>query len=147
MFKIDHPMIEVDDPLSAANSIMARLGLPFAWPLVEKDEYTSIGVNFGDVNIELIKFRLRFGIQGTTYKGFSGIAFRATETVEESINRLNTAGINYRIGEECQAHTTLPIEEQQLFPTVFWLNIILIPVVGLLALSRNSMHVPEAGII
>lgn len=119
MFEIDHLMIEVGDPLKVANNVAGRLGLPFAWPLMKKDEYTSIGVNFGDINIEFINFRVRFGIEGTAFRGFSGIAFKAADSLEESIKRLNASEISYRIGEECQAHTTLPIEEHQVFPTVF----------------------------
>lgn len=119
MFKLDHLMIEVGDPLQAANDVAERLGLPFAWPLMEKDEYTSIGVNFGDINIEFINFRVRFGVEGTAFRGFSGIAFNAPDSLETSIKKLSSSGISYRIGEECQAHTTLPIEENQIFPTIF----------------------------
>jgi hypothetical protein len=119
MFEIDHLMIEVDDPLKVASKVAEHLGLPFSWPLTEKDEYTSIGVNFGDINIEFINFRDRFGIKGTSFKGFSGIAFKVTDSLVESMDRLNTSEISYRIGEECEAHTSLPIEENQIFPTVF----------------------------
>lgn len=119
MFEIDHLMIEVDDPLKVASNVAERLGLPFAWPLMKKDEYTSIGVNFGDINIEFINFRVRFGVEGTAFRGFSGIAFKATGSLGESIRRLNASEISYRIGEECEAYTTLPIEENRVFPTVF----------------------------
>ncbi|MCL1074572.1 hypothetical protein [Shewanella dokdonensis] len=119
MFKIDHLMIEVDDPLETANNVVARLALPLAWPLVEKDEYTSIGVNFGDINIEFIKFKLRFGIKNTKFKGFSGIAYKTMDSLEEIIKRLNVAKINHRVGEACEAHTTLPIAENDVFPTIF----------------------------
>lgn len=47
MFKLDHLMVEVDNPQQAANDVVEMLGLPLAWPLMEKDDYTSIGVNFG----------------------------------------------------------------------------------------------------
>ncbi|MBK9039187.1 MAG: hypothetical protein IPL83_08500 [Bdellovibrionales bacterium] len=119
MFEIDHLMIEVDDPLEVANIISEELGLPFAWPLTEKEEYTSIGVNFGSINIEFISFRVRFGVNDTRFKGFSGIAFKAASSLEKSISKLNSAKLSYRIGEQCDAHTTIPIEENQVFPTVF----------------------------
>jgi len=119
MFEIDHLMIEVDDPLKVASNVAEQLGLPFAWPLTEKDEYASIGVNFGDINIEFIKFKVRFGIEGTSFTGFSGIAFKVVGSLGESIRRLDASEINYRIGEECEAHTTLTIEENHVFPTVF----------------------------
>ncbi len=119
MFEIDHLMIEVDDPLKAAKNVAEQLGLPFAWPLMQKEEYTSIGVNFGAINIEFINFSVRFGIEGAAFRGFSGIAFKTGDSLEESIKRLNASEISYRIGEECQAHTTVPIEENQVFPTFF----------------------------
>ncbi|MEZ5503461.1 MAG: hypothetical protein R3E50_12720 [Halioglobus sp.] len=112
-------MIEVDDPLEVANIVSEKLGLPFAWPLTEKEEYTSIGVNFGSINIEFISFRVRFGVNDTRSKGFSGIAFKAAGSLEKSISKLDSAKLSYRIGEQCDAHTTVPIEENQVFPTVF----------------------------
>ena len=65
------------------SNVAERLGLPFAWPLMEKDAYTSVGVNFGDINIEFINFRVRFGIEGTAFRGFSGIAFKASDSLRE----------------------------------------------------------------
>ena len=122
MFEIDHLMIEVDDPLKIASGVAEQLGLPFAWPLTETDGYTSIGVNFGDINIEFIKFRIRFGIENASFNGFSGIAFKIVESLEESIKRLDDSGISYRIGEKCDTYTTLTIEEGQIFPTIFLVN-------------------------
>ncbi|MDW6094577.1 hypothetical protein SBX64_18705 [Vibrio rhizosphaerae] len=119
MFELDHLMIEVDDPQHAANHVSETLGLPLAWPLTEKDEYTSIGVNFGDINIEFIRFRVRFGIQGQRFNGLSGVALKTEASVETVTTQLDQSGLSYRIGETCEAHTTLPIEENQLFPTVF----------------------------
>ncbi|AJQ93354.1 hypothetical Protein YC6258_01306 [Gynuella sunshinyii YC6258] len=112
-------MIEVDDPLKTGTQVSEQLGLPFAWPLTEKDEYTSIGINFGDINIEFINFRIRFGVKGTNYRGFSGVAFKAVNSLEDSLERLTSSGLNYRIGEECEAHTTVTVEDDQVFPTVF----------------------------
>ncbi len=119
MFEIDHLMIEVDDPLKVASHVSEKLGLPFAWPLTEKEEYTSIGINFGSINIEFISFRVRFGVYNTRFKGLSGIAFKATNSLDESIATLNDATLSYRIGEQCDAHTTIPIGEDLVFPTLF----------------------------
>ncbi|MFD2110839.1 hypothetical protein [Thiorhodococcus fuscus] len=119
MFEIDHLMIETTDPLKIASNVAEQLGLPFAWPLIEKNEYTSIGVNFGDINIEFINFRFRFGIEGKKFKGFSGIAFKSATSLDDSLKRLSAAGINYRVGEDCEAHTTIIMEETQVFPTFF----------------------------
>lgn len=119
MFELDHLMVEVDDPLEAANAVAEKLGLPFAWPLMEKEAYTSIGVNFGSINIEFINFRVRFGIDDVSIKGFSGIAFKTTGSLDESLDQLNDKKLHYRIGEQCDAHTTIPIEENRVFPTLF----------------------------
>ncbi|OTA15360.1 hypothetical protein Xvie_02858 [Xenorhabdus vietnamensis] len=89
MFKLDHLMIEVNDPLQSAHDVIEQLGLPLAWSLIESDAYTSIGVNFGDLNIEFINFNIRFGVMGKTFNGFSGISFKTKHSVSESINVLN----------------------------------------------------------
>lgn len=119
MFKLDHLMVEVDNPQQAANDVVEMLGLPLAWPLIEKDDYTSIGVNFGDLNIEFIRFNVRFGIRDTKFSGFSGAAFAVQGSVEKTKSILEEKGLNYRVGEETEAHTTITIEENRTFPTVF----------------------------
>ena len=77
MFEIDHLMIEVDDPLKIGSNVAEHLGLPLAWPLTEKDEYTSIGVNFGDI----------FGLESISVKTYdnvlSAIAFLQGISTEE----------------------------------------------------------------
>lgn len=119
MFKLDHLMIEVDDPQQTANRVAEFMGLPLAWPLMAKEEYISIGVNFGDINIEFIKFNVRFGQKETHFKGFSGIAYTDDVSLQASMAKLDSAQLHYRIGEECEAHTTLPVEDDQIFPTLF----------------------------
>ncbi|CAG9296482.1 VOC family protein [Celerinatantimonas diazotrophica] len=119
MFELDHLMIEVDDPQKVASEVSSQLGLPLAWPLMAKDEYTSMGVNFGDINIEFIRFNVRFGIEGQQFNGFSGIAFKTEESIEQAIKRFGEAELSYRVGEVCDAHTTLVVEEERVFPTCF----------------------------
>ena len=112
-------MVEVDNPQQAATDVVERLGLPLAWPLMEKDDYTSIGVNFGDLNIEFIRFNVRFGMSETTFSGFTGVAFVVQGSVEDAKSILEEKGLNHRIGEEAEAHTTITVEESKIFPTVF----------------------------
>ncbi|WP_417542433.1 hypothetical protein [Methylophaga thalassica] len=119
MFTLDHLMIEVDDPQQTANHVAEFMGLPFAWPLMAKEEYTSIGVNFGDINIEFIKFNVRFGQKGSNFHGFSGMAYKDDASLQETMSRLEAAQLHYRIGEDCETHTTLPIEDDKIFPTLF----------------------------
>lgn len=123
MFEIDHLMVEVSDPLKAAKNVAKRLGLPFAWPLMKKDEYTSIGVNFGDINIEFINFRVRFGVEGTAFSGFSGIAFKAVDSLEESIKRLNASEINFGSVRNARLTQLFLSKKIRCFPRFFLLNI------------------------
>ncbi|MBI6548073.1 hypothetical protein H8A87_04870 [Xenorhabdus sp. VLS] len=121
-FFIDHLMVEVNDPPQSANDVIEQLGLPLAWSLIETDAYTSVGVNLGDLNIEFINFNIRFGTKGKKFNGFSGIAFNTEHSVSESINVLNAMNLHYRIGEEAQAHTTITVEEENIFPTLFFVK-------------------------
>lgn len=119
MFKLDHIMVESNSPLDAATAICTKFALPFAWPLIEKPEYSSVGVNFGTVNLELIRFSTRFGMVGKSFSGFSGLAYEIKEQEEESIEKLDGLGLRWRIGERSEAHTTITIEEDRIFPTIF----------------------------
>ena len=65
MFIVDHLMIEVDDPLESAGKVADRPGLPFAWPLMVRDEHTSIGVNFGDINFVVNALMSCYGLYRT----------------------------------------------------------------------------------
>jgi hypothetical protein len=86
---------------------------------MEKDEYSSIGVNFGSINFEFINFSTRFGISGKSFSGLSGIAFEVGDSEENTIKRINDPGLKWRIGEIAGKHTTITIEEDQVFPTIF----------------------------
>lgn len=119
MFTLDHLMVEVNDPLQAANLVIERLGLTLAWPLTSSEDYTSIGVNFGDLNIEFIRFNVRFGICDTQFNGFSGVAYETRASVDEAKGALAQRGLNHRIGEAIDAHTTITVEESKLYPTLF----------------------------
>lgn len=119
IFKLDHIMIETNDPLGMANIVSEHFGLPLAWPLMVKEEYTSIGVNFGSLNFEFIDFRTRFGVRSRSFTGLSGLAFNIDGTEEEAINKLTDSGLETCIGEKAEAHTTITVQEEQVFPTIF----------------------------
>ncbi|MFM2480082.1 hypothetical protein [Celerinatantimonas sp. YJH-8] len=144
MFKLDHLMIEVDQPESVAIDIAAQLGLPLAWALIDTPDYSSAGVNFGDINIEFIQFRKRFGVSHTHYSGLSGIAFAVNGSELACQEYLVANGFSCRVGEQSTAHTTITVEEQHVFPTVFWSNIILIQRVGKIVCSQNFSSLKEA---
>lgn len=115
---LDHVMIETKTPLADAMRVAQQFGLPLAWPLTETPAYSSAGVNFGAVNIEFIDFRVRFGIAHRSYSGLSGLAYRVDDA-EATAQALQARGLRTRVGEQAQAHTTITVQEDSLFPTVF----------------------------
>ncbi|MDD2661948.1 MAG: hypothetical protein PHY54_20070 [Methylococcales bacterium] len=119
MFKLDHIMVETKSPLKTATAVSEAFGLPFAWPLIEKVEYSSVGVNFGKINFELISFSTRFGISGKSFSGLSGLAFEIEGSEDSAIQHLSDLGLKWRVGEKAEAHTTITVEEDQMFPTIF----------------------------
>ncbi|WP_409179029.1 hypothetical protein [Brevibacillus fortis] len=119
MFTLDHVMIETDDPEKLAKEFSEAFELPYAWSFSEGKEYSSVGINFGQINLEFVKFKLRFGKIANSFTGLSGISFISSHTREETFNLLKEHNISYRIGEESKAHTTVTINEEQLFPTIF----------------------------
>ena len=119
MFIVDHIMIETRTPEIDANTLIKDLQLPYAWPIMVKNEYSSIGVNFGMFNIEFIDFKIRFGKPSTNYTGLSGIAVTSKNTIDEDYRYLEKNNIKYRIGENIEAHTTITLNEDLMFPTFF----------------------------
>ncbi|WP_053228181.1 hypothetical protein [Spirochaeta cellobiosiphila] len=119
MFSVDHIMIETRTPEIDANTMVKDLQLPYAWPLMVKNEYSSIGVNLGTFNIEFIDFKIRFGKPSTHSTGLSGIAFTSKNTIEEDYKYFEEKKIKYRVGENIEAHTTITLNEDLIFPTFF----------------------------
>lgn len=111
-------MIEVDEPEKIVDEVADKFKLPFAWKLIECNDYLSAGINFGDLNIEFIKFNKRFGIADKKFHGFSGISFEI-EGTEECRQYLVKKGHTCRVGESTNAHTTITIDENEIFPTLF----------------------------
>jgi hypothetical protein len=112
-------MIETANPERDAKAFVDKLQLPNAWPLTNTNDYSSIGINLGVFNIEFIHFKVRFGIQKTNYTGLSGIAFTSDNTLEADYKYLEKNKIEYRIGENIEAHTTITLNENHLYPTFF----------------------------
>lgn len=119
MFNLDHIMIETDDPEKWAKEFSEAFELPYAWPFSEGKDYSSVGINLGEINIEFIRFKHRFGKEANSFTGLSGVAFIPLQTLEETFSLLKEQNIIYRIGEDIKEHTTVTINEEQLFPTIF----------------------------
>lgn len=122
MPKIDHLIVEVDNPQTAANNVAKQLGLPLAWPLMRQKDYTSSAVNFGFFNIEFICFNVRFGKLDTRFKGFSGIGFNIQKPISMIIEGLESNNTAYRITNKLSLYTSIIIEEENIFPTVFYVT-------------------------
>ncbi|WP_321315317.1 hypothetical protein [Halarcobacter sp.] len=119
MYKVDHIMIESSNPKETVNALIEKMNLPIAWDLIETENYKSMGINFGDINFEFIDFKKRFGKENKSYKGFSGIAFRIDGEIEEALTTLQEQNLKYKIAEETKNYTTITIEEDNVFPTMF----------------------------
>lgn len=116
--RIDHLMIEVNDPQAVYDEFCQVFALPQAWPLITTEKYTSIGINFGNTNIELISFSERFGIKDTQYSGLSGVCLTSQFEYEKVNNFLATNGINLLDGEDTPGYTTIVITSKE-SPTIF----------------------------
>jgi len=121
-FRLDHIMIETDRPEEVARAFSSALRLPYAWPLMESADYSSIGVNVGDCNLEFIQFRKRFGELGKTRQLLSGVCYTIDGQWEDAMAWLGRQGFACELGERSQAHTTMTLEKDRIFPTIFFVQ-------------------------
>ncbi len=104
--RIDHLMVESNDPSEAMRLFHETLGLPIAWPLKDHGPYSSGGIAFGSVNIEYISFK---GSESGKNR-LAGIAFEANEKLDAAVRMLDEKGIFHRIGERTRDYTSLVLE-------------------------------------
>jgi hypothetical protein len=116
--RIDHLMIETDDPQACYEDFYRRFALPQAWPLITSERYASIGMNFGNANIEFISFKERFGVTNTEYSGLSGVCLTSQTDCENIRAGLNDESIELLDGEDTQGYKTFVIASKEV-PTVF----------------------------
>ena len=116
--RIDHLMIEVEDPQAAYEDFYQVFGLPQAWPLMTSKKYSSIGINFGNTNVELISFSERFGIKNTQHSGLSGVCLTSHCDAENLKAHLNANALEFLDGENAETHHTWLINSKAA-PTLF----------------------------
>lgn len=116
--RIDHLMIEVNDPQASYDDFYKEFALPQAWPLMTSERYASIGINFGNVNIELISFKERFGVTNTQYLGLSGVCLTSHTDCEKLRAKLSGERLDLLDGEDAQGYKTFVIASKEA-PTVF----------------------------
>jgi hypothetical protein len=73
--QIDHILIGSDEPEQLFRLFSEKLGLPVAWPFRSYGQFSSGGVGFGNVNIELIGSEHR-------QSGLTGVALEPTSLSE-----------------------------------------------------------------
>lgn len=116
--RIDHLMIEVEDPQAVYQELYNTFALPQAWPLMTGDRYTSIGINFGNANLELIKFKERFGVRNTHYSGLSGVCLTSLTDSENIKADMHSKNLTLLAGEDAPGYKTLVIANKDA-PTIF----------------------------
>lgn len=98
--QIDHVMVETEDPSVLFRLFTETLGLPVAWPLKDFGMFTSGGVFAGNVNLEFISFRQRFGggpplPLGPGQALFTGLAFEPQGSTAAVQKELGKRGLAY----------------------------------------------------
>ena len=79
--QVDHLMVQLPDPERVYNLFSGELGLPVAWPMVNYGPFSTGGVSFGNVNMELLNGSDEMKQQGLIPKdnGIVGVAFQPLE--------------------------------------------------------------------
>jgi hypothetical protein len=116
--RIDHLVIEVDDPQATYEDFYNEFALPQAWPLITCERYASIGINFGNTNVELISFKERSGVTNTEYFGLSWVCLTSQTDCENIRAKLSDESIVLLDGEDAQGYKTFIIASKKA-PTVF----------------------------
>ena len=81
--QVDHLMVQVPQPDRVYHLFSEDLGLPVAWPMVSYGPFSTGGVSFGNVNMEVLNSSDEMKQQGLIPKGngIVGVAFQPLEPV------------------------------------------------------------------
>jgi hypothetical protein len=98
--RIDHLMIEAEDPSFLFQLFSETLGMTVAWPFKDFGEFASGGICAGNVNLEFIRWKgQRFGKAPPTLgKGeavFSGISFEPHDSTASVLEELDRRGVRH----------------------------------------------------
>lgn len=82
--QVDHLMVQLPEPERAYQLFVGELGLPVAWPMADYGSFSTGGVSFGNVNMELLNSSPEMRQQGEipTDNGIVGIAFQPIASLE-----------------------------------------------------------------
>jgi len=89
--QVDHIMVQVPEPEQVYQIFRGELGLPVAWPMVNYGSFSTGGVSFGNVNMELLNSSQEMRQQGLIPKdnGIVGVAFQPLTTLESTAKVLD----------------------------------------------------------
>ncbi|HEX8434266.1 hypothetical protein [Archangium sp.] len=100
--RIDHLMIEAEDPSFLFQLFSETLGMTVAWPLKDFGEFVSGGIFVGNVNLEFIRWKgLRFGKAppplGKGEAVFSSISFEPHGSTASALEELDRRGVRHGV--------------------------------------------------
>ncbi|MEI7432784.1 MAG: PKD domain-containing protein [Methanomicrobiales archaeon] len=89
--QVDHLMVQVPEPELVFNLFSGDLGLPVAWPMENYGEFSSGGVTFGNVNMELLNSSEEMRQQGLIPdgNGIVGVAFQPSGPIGSTVKTLD----------------------------------------------------------
>jgi PKD repeat protein len=89
--QVDHLMVQVSEPELVYDLFSGDLGLPVAWPMVNYGAFSTGGVSFGNVNMELLKSSQEMRQQGLIPdgNGIVGVAFQPLGPLGSTVKTLN----------------------------------------------------------
>jgi hypothetical protein len=112
--RLDHLMVEAQDPEPLFRVMTEAFGLPAAWPFDDYGELWSGGVVAGNLNLEICRFKeRRFGKADPWEEGvaarFGGLAFEPALPVTELAGQLGSLGLSPGAGNATENWTDLEI--------------------------------------
>jgi hypothetical protein len=96
--QVDHILIEASDPHYLFSFFTDTLQLPVAWPIADYAGFTSGGVAFGNVNVEVKRFPGQKDSASVVQSRFIGFAFEPAP-LADSLRELEKRRITYKSPE------------------------------------------------
>jgi hypothetical protein len=95
--QIDHIMVQVPDPGPVYRLFADILGLPVAWPMADYGSFSTGGVSFGNVNMEILNSSLEMKEQGVIpiQNGIVGVAFQPILGLEQTARILDEGHVSH----------------------------------------------------
>lgn len=120
ILQVDHLMVQVHEPERVYSLFIDELELPVAWQMVNYGAFSTGGVSFGNVNMELLQSSEEMRQEGAIPNGtgFIGIAFQPLGSLESVGKTLDEHQVPH---SEIEPFTVL----QHGTPSALWYNLVL----------------------